>query len=362
MSFLRYHPAVEQIDKDEPALFQHIADTFKEVGRKVEDNEGAASRVSHAKATALLTGELTISRGLPDELAQGLAAARGRYEALVRFAQGPGENLNDRVSTHRGMAIKLLGLPGASIPESDEPGTQDLVLDARSRAFINSTAASFFANLRGGVSHAPSLPEGVKSAVSKVALATESALETVGLEAKTLGFFGHPPLHPLAETYFSQAPMRWGDYVAKVGVYPTEATCNGLASLKVDNKDNPNAFRQAMVEHFAANGAEFELRVQLATDPEVTPIEDASKEWPEDATPYQVVGRLTLPAQRAWTPERNAYFDRLSFRPAHSLTAHRPLGQVMRARLFVYEQLASFRQREIGEVPAHPTTIADLPA
>lgn len=51
--------------------------------------------MSHAKATALLSGELIIDDGLPPELAQGLAAKAGRYEALVRFAQGPGEMLDD---------------------------------------------------------------------------------------------------------------------------------------------------------------------------------------------------------------------------------------------------------------------------
>lgn len=343
MPYLPYTPDVERVGDDEPALFQKIADTFAEIGRKVADKEGRFVRVSHAKPTALLEGELIVETGLPPELAQGLAAAPGSYPVLARFAQGPGENLADRVSTHRGLAVKIRDLPGDSIPESNEPGTQDFVFEARSKAFINANAATFFANLRGGVSHAPSLPEGVKAAVSAVSRVTEAALESVGLESKTVGFFGHPKLHPLSEAYFSQAPMRWGDHVAKLGFFPTQATLDGLAALEIDTDEDFNAFRSAMIGHFAAAGAEFELRVQLATDLETTPVEDAATEWPEEVTPYRTVARLVFAPQQAWTPERDAAFEPLSFRPAHSLAAHRPLGQVMRARLFVYGQMAAMR-------------------
>ncbi len=348
-AYLRYSPDVETIDSDEAATFAKIAETFTATGEKVAEQEGRRLRVSHAKPTALLDGELAIDATLPAELAQGLAGQPGRYPAQIRFAQGPGELLDDSISTHRGMAVKVTGLPGDSIPEAAELQTQDFVFEGTGRAFINSTATTFLANLRGGVSHAPSLPEGVKNVVSKIARGTEAALETVGLEAKTLAFFGHPPLHPLAEPYFSQVPMRWGDFVAKVGFFPTQATLDSLATAKIDNSADWNAFRDAMIAHFAEQGATFELRVQLATDPDTTPIEDAAVEWPQDVTPYRPVGLLTLPPQPAWTEDRDKAFEAMSFRPANSLSAHRPLGQVMRARLFVYQQLANWRS---GRSPA----------
>lgn len=343
MTYLRYSPALEEIAPDEAETFAKIAETFRKTGETVAAQEGRRLRVSHAKPTALLDGDLVIDDALPTELAQGIAAQPGHYAAQVRFAQGPGELLDDSISTHRGMAVKITGLTGDSIPEAVEPHTQDFVLEGTSRAFINSTATTFLANLRAGVSHAPSLPQGVKQAVRNVARGTEAALEAVGLESKTLGFFGHPPLHPLAEPYFSQAPMRWGDHVAKVGFFPTQATLDSLAATKIDTGDDFDAFRDAMVAHFARYGATFELRVQLAVDTDATPIEDASVEWPQEVTPYRSVALLTFPPQPAWTAARDAAFETMSFRPANSLAAHRPLGQVMRARLFVYKQLAAWR-------------------
>lgn len=350
---LRYDPAFERADEDEQRTFEAIVDTFAAMGQHVAAQEGRAVRVSHAKATALLTGQLIVDEDLPAPLAQGLAARGRTYATLVRFAQGPGEVLHDRISTHRGLALKLLDVDGA---------TQDFVLEGTGRAFINSNAKTFLANLRAGVSNAPSLPEGVKNVVSKVARGTEAALEAVGLESKTLAFFGHEPLHPLAEPYFSQVPMRWGDYVAKIGLFPTAETLARLSELRITHREEHDAFRVAMVDHFANAGATFEFRVQLATDLERTPIEDAAKEWPAEVSPYRPIGRLVLPPQRAWSAERSAWFERLSFRPSHSHLAHRPLGQIMRARLFVYERLATMRRQANGEMAEEPTTLADVPA
>ena len=52
----------------------------------------------------------------------------------------------------------------------------------------------------------------------------------------------------------------------------------------------------------------------------------------------------------------------MTFRPAHSLAAHRPLGGVMRARLRVYKALSDFRHRENGVAAADTARIEEIPA
>ena len=107
----------------------------------VEEREQHAVRASHAKSSACVIGELIIAEGLPPELPQGLFTRPGRYPVAVRFAQGPGETLGDRVSTHRGMAIKVFGVAGEKLPG---PGadTQDFVL-ATGPTFPSGTAKGF---------------------------------------------------------------------------------------------------------------------------------------------------------------------------------------------------------------------------
>ena len=362
MDYVRYSPSIEEVGTAENETFRKIAETFRAQSETVAGQEsGHAVRASHAKSTGLLMGEFVVYDDLPPELAQGLFAVPGRYDVLVRMAQGPGELLDDKISTHRGMSLKILGVAGEHIPEARESSTQDFVLE-NGTAFINSDASRFLANLRVGVSNAPHLPEAVKSAVSRVARAASAAVKAVGGEIKTLDFFGHEPTHPLAEAYFSQVPIRYGDYVAKVGLFPDETLLAELEDVRIDASDDPDAFRTAVVDYFARSGAEFDLRIQLCTDLKRMPIEDAATDWPQDESPYRTVARLRLPQQQAHSAARERYFDeQLGFKPANALAAHRPLGQVMRARLFVYERLAEFRQQTNGVIPMEPTSASDVP-
>ncbi len=62
-------------------------------------------------------------------------------------------------------------------------------------------------------------------------------------------------------------------------------------------------------------------------------------------------------------PQRNSFVSReMTFRPALSLAAHRPLGSVMRARLQVYRALSDFRHRENGVTAENTATPESIPA
>ena len=361
MRYVSYSPDVEKIGSDEVELFEGIAKTFQGQGETVAKKEGRATRVSHAKSTALLKGELIVNDGLPAELAQGLFQGARRYEVLARLAQGPGELLDDKVSTHRGFSLKILGVVGAQIPEAQDPGVQDFLLED-GKAFINSDAKRFALNLKAGVSKAPLLPEGVKSVVSDVAHVANSAIKAVGGQSKTLDFFGHDPLHPLAEKYFSQVPYRYGAYIAKIGLFPSAGLEAQVGGVMIDHTDDPNRFRNAVRDHFSSYGAEFDLRMQLCTDLEKMPVEDAATEWPEEMSPYRTVARIRFDPQASHTAARAAFVDEhLSFKPANALIEHQPLGQVMRARLFVYQKLADLRRQANHVEPVSPRSLADIP-
>jgi hypothetical protein len=164
---------------------------------------------------------------------------------------------------------------------------------------------------------------------------------------------GQPLTHPLGDSFYTQAPLRYGDYVAKIAVVPVSAELRALKGKPVDVRGRPNGLREAMIAFFEEHGAEWELRVQLRTNPDTMPIEDASVEWPEDESPYVPVARITVPRQPAWSEARARQVDDgLSFRPWHGLAAHRPLVSINRARKVAYEQAAAFRAERNG-CPIH---------
>ena len=360
MTYLPYRPEIETIEPGETETIQGIVQAMTDQARTVEAREKHAVRASHAKSSALVIGRLDVFPDLPPELAQGLFAGGGRYDVAIRFAQGPGETLSDKVSTHRGMAIKIFGVGGEKLPGHGDD-TQDFVL-ASGPTFPSGTASGFLRDEKR-LEAAAAMPEGVKSAVSSLARNVNRAFEAVGSQSPLADFFGHPFGHPLAEPYFSQAPLRYGDHVAKIAAFPASEPQRRLAEATIDTSADRDAFRHAATGFIAGNETVFELRVQLWANERTQPIEDASVEWPQADSQYRTVATITIPRQDAYSPARRRYFDEvMSFRPAHSLAAHRPLGSVMRARLEVYQALAAFRQRENGVAPQEPRGVSQIPA
>ncbi|BDL37493.1 MULTISPECIES: catalase family protein [Methylorubrum] len=360
MTYLRFAPDIEQPAPNEQETIDGIIQGMTQQSQTVEKREHHAVRASHAKSSACVTGELTVAAGLPPELAQGLFATPGTHKVAVRFAQGPGETLGDRVSTHRGMSIKVFGVPGEKLPGHDVE-TQDFVL-ATGTTFPSGTAAGF---LRDGtvIGKSTGMPEGLKSAVSAGARTLNKVLHAFGTESAMADFFGHPYSHPLADSYFSQAPMRFGDYVAKLGAVPATQAQRDLAEWHLDPHGDEDGFRHAAIAFFRDDDVVFELKAQLWADAERQPIEDSSVDWPVSISPYRTVATICLPRQDAYSPERVRYFDEvMTFRPAHSLAAHRPLGSIMRARLQVYQALSDFRHRENGVTAENTASPESIPA
>jgi hypothetical protein len=346
-----YHPSVEQPRTDEADIHAQMLATFAKIQETTFKDYGRAVRGVHAKAHGLLTGRLEILDGLPPELAQGLFETPGTYEAVLRFSTNPGDILDDSVSTPRGLALKIVGVEGERL-EGDEGTSQDFVM-ANAPAFTAPDDASFLKSLKL-LAATTDTPQVFKKAFSAVLRGVESVLEGLGTQSPTvISMGGHPETHILGETFYSQVPLRWGAYISKVAVAPVSPELTALTGASLNVNGRPDGLREAVTAFFAENEGVWELRAQLRTDEETMPVEDASKPWPEEASPYLAVARLTVPRQDAWSEEKVRQIDDgLAFNPWHALAAHRPLGAIMRARRAAYPASAGFRA-EHNECPIH---------
>ncbi len=359
-SFVRYSDTAEVVPEGESEAINKILESMHRLSDRTEKQYGHAIRVSHAKSHGVAVGELVVSDGLPEELRQGLFANPSRYPVIARLANVPGEIISDAVSTQRGLSIKILGVEGEMLPGHTGETTQDWVLDTGNR-FGAANAKEFLAQ-HLLMEHAPQMPEPIKEGVSKASYATNKALHAVGGDSAHLDFFGSPRIHPMAEAYFSQAPIRYGDYIAKLAVVPVAPAQLALEKDVLDTAKDENALRTATVNYLRDQDAVFEIRVQLCTNLESMPVEDANKEWSEDESPYRTVARLTFPRQEAYSDARRAYADEdLAFCVSHSLAAHRPMGSIMRARMRAYPEMSKHR-REANEKPLmEPRSIGEVP-
>jgi len=358
---LRYQPAFESLEDDEAETTRELKEKLHQISEIVHRDEGHAYRSVHAKSHGLLLAELRVLDGLPQRLAQGLFARPATYPVAMRFSTTPGDLLDDAVSTPRGVALKVVGVEGDRVSGSEGDVTQDFVL-VNGPVFSAPTAKAFLGPLKLLAATTDKAP-GLKKVLSAALRGLETLVEKAGGEVatfKTMG--GHPATHILGETFYSQVPLLYGPYMAKLSLAPVSAELVALAGSKLELGDDPDVIRQAVLTHFQHNVGEWELRVQLCTDIEAMPVEDASVEWPEDQSPYVAVARLSAKPQVSWSPARSAAVDdALSFSPWHALAAHRPIGSIMRVRKAVYDMAAQFRSTANGVSVAEPKTLTSLP-
>ncbi|MCD2511780.1 catalase family protein [Comamonas endophytica] len=351
---LAYRPEYESLEDDEAQTTRELMEAMQRIRETVARDEGHAFRSVHAKTHGILHGTLEILP-LPDTFAQGLFARPGTHPVTLRMSSTPGDLLDDKVSTPRGVALKILKTEGARLDPADGLQEQDFLM-VNGPVFNAPTARKFLKSLKLLAATTDKAPN-AKKLLSAALRAIETVVEKAGGESATLkAMGGHPATNPLGETYFTQVPLLMGPYMAKLSLAPAAPQLTALKGAPVDLSQSTHALRDAVSSYFAAQGGTWELRAQLCVDLQQMPIEDASVEWSEGLSPHVPVAILTVPAQASWDNARSPAEDNeLSFNPWRGLEAHRPIGSIMRVRRPAYPAGAGFRQRfNAGRSPKAP--------
>jgi hypothetical protein len=142
-----------------------------------------------------------------------------------------------------------------------------------------------------------------------------------GLAAK----LGKPFAGFAAETFNTALSHRNGPYAVKVILSPAKPAPS-------EGRDYAEDIRARV----AGGPLTYEMYLHYFTDEATTPIEDNTIAWPKDVAPMVHVGRLTL-------TKTGVPVEALAFDPWGGLEAHRPLGEVMRARKSAYHLSAKAR-------------------
>lgn len=339
---------MERPEQDESRVRDELIATMRSISETTFAHSGHGLRSVHAKSHGLLDVEVETLGDLPAPYAQGLFARPGRHAGVMRISTNPGDVLDDAVSAPRGLALKVIGVEGDRLPGSEDDRTQDFLM-ANAPAFAAPNAAAFLKNLKL-LAKTTDRAEGAKKALSGVLRAIEATIEAFGGKSATVVALGGQPMtHVLGETFYSQTPYLYGENVAKFSIAPVSAELAALAGATVALDGRADAHRDEVNAFFRSHGGVWELRVQLLTDPDRMPIEDASTPWPEEESPYVTVARIHAEPQQGWSPAKSARMDDgLSFSPWHGLAAHRPLGSVNRVRRANYESSSRFRAERNG--------------
>lgn len=357
---LRYHPGVEVTQPGEADDIAALRDIFTELRAYAFDKHRHGLRDAHAKSHGVLRGTLRIHGDLPAVLRQGLFACPREFPVILRFSTAPGDIVPDGVGAARGMALKVLDVDGDMVLPDPSARTQDFLLV--NHPTISSGDVHTYRRDQAVLLKAAKQPAELQLAATAVLRAGARLLGRVGID-RTGGPAGQakPHTHLLGETYYSQGALRYGDHVAKISAAPVSANLTALTGQPVPTLQ-PSALRDLTSSFFADQQGVWELRAQLATHLDITPIEDASVAWPEDVTPYRSVATLTVEPQDSYSPERRAYADDdLSFNPWHCLVEHQPLGSIQRVRRPVYDDSSLDRHQLNVRPRREPASIEELP-
>jgi len=328
-------PSREQIPEGEAAMTRDVIQTAV----RIVDQHRESTRYlrdAHAKAHGCVKAEVQVLPELAQDLRRGVFSEPGkRWQATLRLSNGNAYPQFDSIRDARGMAIKLLDVPGKQLlANRQDQGEQDFVMFSHPNFFV-SDVAEYRQNVAA-------------QADGKKVMAFFPGWDPRTWQVRhlfiALATLSPPPDSPTQTTYFSVSPYKFGEGNAKFRVAPDPDNCPAY-TLPQQNHDLPNFLRSALTQQLSTDRvpACFVLQIQRQDANKYMPIEDTSVEWREADAPFQTVARITLPAQDFDTPAQNLKCDNLSFNPWFGLEAHRPIGGINRLRKAVYESVSDYR-------------------
>jgi hypothetical protein len=326
--------AEERLLPGEAEFVDSIIGSFQQQMR-VLWKPGGFERGGNTKTQGIVRAEFIVHENLPQALRHGIYVQARSYPAWVRFS-GPGPYITPDIDDvgFMSISVKLMDVPGPKLMD-EEKFTQDMfgvspptfvTPDVRANAqlqlqSLKNSQIFYFLNFQR-----PHL-----------------------LDMIMQGLWTRTQSSPLEAPYFSCVPYLLGEGQAmQYSFWPKSSKRTPIPRLPLRPPDD--YLRVAMIASLQAGDVEFDVRLQLQTDPHLMPIENAGVLWPERLSPRVSVATLRIPRQKFDSQAQMDFAKRLSYNPWHSIAEHRPLGNQSRARKRMYLALSTLRH-EMNAVP-----------
>jgi hypothetical protein len=334
------HLAEETIQPGEEQDVQTMIDEMRR-HLVIDFPPGGFERAGNTKTHGLVRGELTIRDNLPAEYRHGLFATPKTYPCWVRFS-GPGPHIEPDIDDvgFISISVKVMGVDGDKLWD-DEKHTQDF-LGVCTPTFVTPDIKANARLQYWSRRHLPAF------------YFWDFRRGTHILDMLMQGLWNETQTNPLGAAFYSCVPYLIGPRQAMQ--YSFQSTTDVYRRIpRLPFRPPDNYLRDNMVLTLDKMDVEFEMRIQLQTDPFLMPIENNAVLWPERLSPRVPVATLRIPKQKFDSAERFAFTRNLKFNPWHCLPDHRPLGNQSRARKRMYDELAQFRQKMNAADHIEPT-------
>ncbi|MFT6502430.1 MAG: hypothetical protein ACJASQ_002556 [Crocinitomicaceae bacterium] len=311
---------------------KRLKEMFVEMGQKsrIEMGQKPAERAVFRKQHGIAYGTFTINPDIDPAYKVGVFAGSS-YECVARFSSDTGPTSPDLHST-LGLGLKLFGINGPTL--IDDGNNADFIFQNIDRFFARdadqmcafTTAGVIDKDYDTYIDQHPELKD-ILTAMTKV----EASCLSAG--------------------YWSILPFDLGE--ANIVKY----------RLVPDNTDrgapfNDNDYLSLDLQQRLRQGdSKFRFEIQLRTNPDTMPLDDAQAVWSEKESPYISIAELTFPKQDICAIGQPEFGNNLSFNIWRTLDANKPLGSVAEVRRTVYEASAEARQQANGQQFQEPNKI-----
>ncbi len=297
-------------------------------------------RGQHYKQHGVVRAQFQVLDDIPNELKVGLFARPATYPAYIRFSNG--SQFDDRQPDIHGMAIKLMGVEGKKILETESAArTHDFVLADHPVFFIRDTEeyVRFMKNF------VETVPKGKRPFRFILWLLFHHPWDLLVL----LRFRQQIQDSPLATQYWSQVPYAFGLGGPTICRYSVTPYAKYLIRPIPSESRDSEYLKRAMVDHLtkARQPVAFDFNVQLHADAVPEVVDNPTVIWND---PVQRAAIITIPPQEFDTPELTKFGENLSYTPWHALPEHRPVGQINQIRKAVY-LASSILRHDTNEAP-----------
>lgn len=301
-------------------------------------------RQIHPKMNGCVKAEFIVEKDLSPELRVGIFKEARSYPAWLRFSNGKTKPLPDYKKDIRGLAIKLMNVPGKKLDlNHPEITSHDFIL-MNTKNFVSNDIEKFRDILSVVTTSFSwgSLPRKIGIAFSNLDVLKRAKQAAIKIS------------NPCEIPYFSTVPFRFGDETKAVKYAAIPSSANHLI--------NPDSGSEHLLRNnFSAtvneNQLEFGFYIQFQTDAVKMPIEDPTVVWD---SPFIKLATIRIPKQICNTKEREEFGDNLSYNTWHCLAEHRPLGAFNRVRAYIYDEMYAFRHKHNGVEEKEPEAGQDF--
>lgn len=330
--------AQEYPPASETAVIGDLAERLKQ--KIIQDNPtGIMRRDAHPKMHGVVKAEFIVETNLPPELRVGVFSEPRTFQAWIRFSNQFDTINPDSTRDIRGMAIKLMGVPGEKLLDAEKyEQTHDFIVIS-TNVFVTRDVREFDAMIKAMMSSTP----------AKLWFFATHWRVMWNL-FKSMKRFANP----LQIRYFSTTPYLFGDRAVKYSAIPHVAVPDEIPADPA-----PDYLRDAMIRQLGNGDALFDFAVQFQTDPDDMPIEDPGKEWSESESPFRKIATIRIFKQEFDGEKQRGFGENLSYSPWHALPEHRPLGGINRARKIIYAFISKFRH-ECNNAPRKEPSSWDI--